>query len=324
MTSHAVLYAAVPEAVAAGLCVVPPRSDGSKRPLVDWLELQDRRPDLERLRAWYRDPTVTGIGVVCGPVSGDLEMFEAEDLDSLARFRAAMLAAGEGPLLARLDAGYLEQSPGGGVHWLYKCTPAARNHRVACRPKRPDEMTHERDRRQVLLETRGAGGYVVIAPSFGAVHPSGRPYVRLAGSFATIPTITPEERARLWAVGAELDEMPPVVLTRRPPAPPRPAGGGESPMERVNAHATWAELLEPHGWTLHRVAADGQEHWSRPGRQHTTSATATADTLYVFSSSTDFEPDTAYSKFAAYAVLAHAGDMSRAARHLAAWNRAAC
>lgn len=315
------LYEDVRSAYDAGLCVVPPLCDGSKRPLVGWLQYQNRRPDLDQLRRWYRDPALTGIGVVCGPVSGDLEMFEAEDIDSSDRFRGAMVAAGEEDLLHRLNTGYLEQTPGGGVHWLYRCSPAARNHRVACRPKRPEEMTHPKDTRQILLETRGAGGYVVVARSYGTVHPSGRPYVRLAGSFDTIPTITPDERERLWTVGAGLDEMPPVELERRPTRQRAcRAGDDETPMEWFNATATWEEILEPHGWTLHRHAGE-QEHWARPGRQHTTSATTRGGVLYVFTSSTDFAPEQAYSRFAAYAILNHQGDMSAAARHLAAWRQ---
>jgi archaellum biogenesis ATPase FlaH len=41
-----------------------------------------------------------------------------------------------------------------------------------------------------------------------------------------------------------------------------------------------------------------------------------ADLLYVFSSSTEFDADKSYSKFAAYAVLEHGGDFSKAALHL--------
>jgi hypothetical protein len=43
-----------------------------------------------------------------------------------------------------------------------------------------------------------------------------------------------------------------------------------------------------------------------------------ADNLYVFSSSTEFDPAKPYSKFAAYTLLRHRGDWSAAARQLAA------
>jgi hypothetical protein len=40
------------------------------------------------------------------------------------------------------------------------------------------------------------------------------------------------------------------------------------------------------------------------------------DRLYVFTSSTPFEPEKSYSKFAAYVVLNHGGDFAAAARHI--------
>ena len=314
------LYRAVRAAYDAGLCVIPPLNDGTKHPIVDWLRYQNERTTLDQLRGWYKSRGCTGIGVVCGPVSGDLELFEAEDVDTLDRFRLAMADADEHELLHRLDTGYLEQAPRGGVHWLYRCTPSERNKRLASRPKRPDEMRHPKDRRQVLLETRGGGGYAVLAPSFGTVHPTGRPYVLLAGGFDTIPTLTVDERARLWTVARTLDEMPPVELVTKKTGS-RTNCGSDSVMEEFNAGATWSEILEPHGWTLHRAHGDRQE-WCRPGKRHATSATAICDgPLYVFSSSTDFEPDQAYSKFAAYAVLNHGGDMAAAARTIRAWRR---
>src|SRR5262249_15028737 len=58
----------------------------------------------------------------------------------------------------------------------------------------------------------------------------------------------------------------------------------------------------------------------RPDKPNGISATtnhAGSDCLYVFSSSTQFTPDTSYTKFGAYAVLQHAGNHARAARALA-------
>jgi hypothetical protein len=59
-----------------------------------------------------------------------------------------------------------------------------------------------------LIETRGEGGYLVIAPSNGRVHPTGKPYVLRRGGLATIAEITPEEREALWALARSFDEMP--------------------------------------------------------------------------------------------------------------------
>jgi hypothetical protein len=57
--------------------------------------------------------------------------------------------------------------------------------------------------------------------------------------------------------------------------------------------------------------------WRRPGKTEGSSATTRDDGgLYVFSTSTEFEPEVPYSKFGALAVLEHGGDHSAAAAAL--------
>lgn len=85
-----------------------------------------------------------------------------------------------------------------------------------------------------------------------------------------------------------------------------------------NQTATWQEVLEPHGWT--HAGSNGEvEYWTRPGKQHGISASTNyenSDLLWVFTSSTEFEQETSYSKFAAYTLLEHGGDYSAAAKAL--------
>jgi hypothetical protein len=96
---------------------------------------------------------------------------------------------------------------------------------------------------------------------------------------------------------------------------------GERPGDVFNRHADWWDILGPHGWT--RVGERGEVTlWKRPGKcEQGCSATtnyAGSEMLYVFSSNAwPFEPEKAYSKFAAYAWLEYGGDFSAAARALA-------
>lgn len=311
------VHQAAREAHEAGLCVVPPRQDGSKAPMVHWRRYEDERPSLAQLDRWY-GAGLTGLGIVCGPVSRNTFMFEAEDDATAQRLRAEAHGSGRGYLLDRLDAGYLERTPGDGVHWLGRSSEIGRNTKLARRLKRPEEMADPGDKVKVLIETRENGGYAILAPSHGKVHPSGRPYVLLAGGFSTIPTITPAERDALYALARSLDEMPAPAPRQAPRAEPYT---GDSIADAFNARSTWAEILTPHGWSFWRSVGDN-EHWSRPGRKGATSATINeggAGVLYVFSSSTMFEPGRAYSRFGAYAVLNHAGDFSAAARAVREW-----
>ena len=79
--------------------------------------------------------------------------------DSIAQVRQIAALAGHPErgeaLVARIEAGYCEQSPKPGIHWLYRCTELAGNTKLATRPKTPEEMKHPKDREQVLIETRG-------------------------------------------------------------------------------------------------------------------------------------------------------------------------
>ena len=88
---------------------------------------------------------------------------------------------------------------------------------------------------------------------------------------------------------------------------------------------TWTELLTEQNW----ICLDGDDgdgegaHWRHPNATSVCSATLRNDRLYVYSTNTDFEPTTygnpkGYSKFHAYAVFNHDGDMKRAAKELRA------
>lgn len=87
-----------------------------------------------------------------------------------------------------------------------------------------------------------------------------------------------------------------------------------------NQTATWEEILEPDGWTKVRTNVDGEIFWCRPGKSNEVSATTNysgSELLYIFTSSTEFESNTGYSKFAAYTLLKWNGDYQAAAAELA-------
>lgn len=324
MTTQQLAYA---QAFAqAGCCVIPTRPDGSKAPAVRWQEYQHQHPTPEQLHQWFRHGGYAGLGLVCGSVSGGLEMLELEGRSAElgADLAQALADHDAGDLWARLCAGYLEHTPSGGYHWLYRVTGGdpRRNTKLARRPATPDELaTNPADRVKVLIETRGEGGYVVTAPSNGTTHPTGRAWTLLAGGPATIPSITAAERDLLHAVCAMFDQMPAAELERTAPGP-APAYDGElRPGDDYNRRATWEEILEPHGWTKARRLGRGYA-WTRPGKHPRDGFSATtdqaddADRLFVFSSSTSFDTETPYSKFAAYAHLEHDGDLAAAASAL--------
>lgn len=98
---------------------------------------------------------------------------------------------------------------------------------------------------------------------------------------------------------------------------------GDRPGDEFNRRGDWGELLTAHGWKVDRTSGE-VTYWTRPDKDRGVSATtgkckteASGDLLYVFSSNAHpFDSDAAYSKFAAYSLLAHGGDYSEAATEL--------
>jgi hypothetical protein len=343
----------------AGCCAVPVRPDGTKAPAAFWKEYQTRRPTEEQLRDWFTSGGYDGLGIICGAVSDNLEMLEFEGRAMAEghwkRFMDALGDHGMAELGDRIAGGYAEASPSGGLHLLVRVKgQARRNTKLARRPSTPDELaawkrqqqadidrekneavrarrqeTLDRVTRgeqvpQVLVETRGEGGFVVTAPSAGRTHETGKPWKLLSGGPDTIAVITEDERDALYAIASLLDEMPASDVPPNTQHSGAPAAESDEqvlrPGDDYNRRTDWADILTPHGWT--HVANFGQGRaWRRPGKNRGISATTgrnDGDNLYVFSSSTEFETERPYSKFGALALLEYGGDHAAAARALRA------
>lgn len=314
------MLAAALRAADAGLCVVPPVEDGTKRPLGNWKRFQSEVVDADQIRAWYGSGQITGLGLVCGSVSGGLELLEL-DADFYSDFQRAARALGMGSLLERIEAGYLERTPGGGWHLLYRCPTPNGNTKLAQQPG--PIGNNGRPTIDVLIESRGEGGYVVVAPSHGKVHPSGNAYSLQRGGFGSIATIANAERDALWGLARSFDRMPAMPSGEPTVEKPRgrpPAGGPRlRPGDDFNQRMTWSAILEPRGWLLVHTQGD-TGYWRRPDKSEGWSATTNhggSGLLWVFTSSSEFEPEKSYSKFGAYARLEHGGDFAAATRALA-------
>jgi hypothetical protein len=302
----------------AGCSVVPARTDGSKAPIGSWKQYQVTRPTRDEVIEWFKDGH-EGVGIITGSVSGNLEMLEAEGRavhDGLFE-QAKDLAINSGleEIWNVLVSGYVEMTPSGGLHFLYRIAdePVPGNTKVARRPGENDSV-------QVLFETRGQGGFVVTAPSQGATHPSGNPWVLLTGSPATIPMFSMEEREAIHTVFKTLDSMP--ARDSFATALLNSSQNDESkPGTDFNNRATWDEILIPVGWTK-GYTAKGHTLWTRPNKSsslgYSASSKEETGNLYVFSTSTIFEAEKPYSKFAAYAAIHHGNDFKAAARDLRA------
>jgi len=336
------IYAAARRFHDLGISTVPPRNDGSKRPVGEWKEYQQRLPTDEELLYWHQDGT-SGLGIATGRTDRadgcGTEMFEPEgravDEGVFDEFLGHIADAGLTEVWERIAAGYRERTPGGGNHYYWLCTEYSGNLKLAMRPATDAELAENpKDKYRTLLETRGKGGYSVAAPTPGSFHESGRPWAVDAGSPESTAVITPEEREAILRCARMCSKVPPGAAHENPERAKHetlrvpdgnPSGGrlGTRPGDIYNERGPdWAEILVPHGWRPDRAEDDGTRHWTRPGKAAGTSATTgnpqhEGDRLHCFTSSTEFEPGVAYSKFATYTILEHNGGWGAAAAQLA-------
>jgi hypothetical protein len=117
---------------------------------------------------------------------------------------------------------------------------------------------------------------------------------------------------------------PPAPPPSKPKQSPRPSGGNDRAGTAFSKSDTsWQDILGGDAVCVREV--DGKAYWRRPGKSERSISATTGhcrtedgrDLLYMFSSNwAPFQPNTAYDKFAAYALLHHRGDFSAAARQL--------
>jgi len=297
----------VRSAYKAGLTLLPVAEDGTKRPaLPGWKLYQQQRPTPDDMRQWNFGDRA-GFGMVAGPVSGYHESWDFDDAPTFEALLEAAAAVGLADVIQRIRDGYEDETPNRGIRWIVGYPPDVTwaDTVYARRPGRPGEKPVV-----TLIESTL---FAILAPSNGSVHPSGRPYTRRRGGFATIASYTREERVALIALARSFDQMP-----RREASAPAPGVRGDRPGDDYNRCADWRDILIPHGWTA--VGTRGPlDYWRRPEKTFGISASTNRETglLWMFTSSTSFAPDVSYTKFGAYALLDHGGDYAAAAKVLA-------
>ena len=309
----------------AGLSAIPTTAD--KRPACAWKAFTERRMSDREIEVNFA--RAEGVGIVCGKVSGNLELLDFDDKGSA--FEPWFTAIPE-YLAKRL---VVEKSPSGGRHVFYRVEGGTVEEAGYFVPG--NRKLAMKEDGHVLIETRGEGGYVKCAPSMG--------YELMSGDFLHIPTISPFEEQVLIDAAVALDERKDQkvkvegevgeVKVEGEQRNDSPISGGRgatrptneltnqpthqlttTPWDDYNERGDLTSLLERHGWK--RTKSGDNEHWERPGKNdRSTSATWNGTVFYVFSSNAwGFEPNKGYNKFQVYAALECGGDKREAARRL--------
>ncbi len=119
------------------------------------------------------------------------------------------------------------------------------------------------------------------------------------------------------------------IVTKLPTSTPNRTYVGDSVADWYSSTRSWGELLIRHGWVL--VSGDGDSDgscWRHPTASHAWSATTRHQLLFVYSTNTPFIPTDAsapagHTRFRAFAVLEHHGDLKAAARAASALRKGA-
>lgn len=250
-----------------------------KTPLVKWGKYRNRLPEDGEIRVWFSGNNSIAV------VAGKVQCIDFDEKYSAGIFGKLKRRCAENAMGALVDGLLCQCTPSGGYHLVFVCEPDERNAKLAVA-----------ENGNVAIETRASGGYFLIAPSEG--------YEIVSGSIGNIPTISPDERDELFSVARSFD-----THSREKQV----YGTSELPGDDFDTKADVPELLRSCGWTH-----VGGDYWRRPGKSRGISATLNRipNRFFVFSSSTDFEPNVAYKPWHVYAVLKCGGDFRRAAAEL--------
>lgn len=268
---------------ADGVACIP--VDADKRPkLQSWRDYMKKLPTEAEQTAWFSNGA--GIALVAGDVQC-IDVDEKYQLGLMAAFEAAVRGHGLGDVWDRC---LIQKTPSGGFHLVFRCeADPFRNMKLAAKANK-----------EVLIETRGAGGYFLIAPSDG--------YEVLQGDFEMLPVLTAAEREDLLDVARSFNRRAPREEVSHM------VSGELSPGDDYDQRVDFRGLMQAHGWTW-----TDDRHLRRPGKDRGISASwdVIPGRFWCFSTSTEFENEKLYKPYMVYAILEHGGDIKRAISELA-------
>ncbi len=191
----------------------------------------------------------------------------------------------------------IQSTKSGGYHLIYRCDKIESNKKLALN-----------EEGEVILETRGAGGYIVAHPSPG--------YEMQDGSFLDIPAIKVEQRKMMFEAAMDFDESKELKV-EKVAAKFKGKSDITPPSDDYNNTHSVLDILQTHGWEI--IKEQGQRiYLRRPGSDAPYSGNyhSGKKVFICFSSSTRFQPGKGYDAFGVYAVLEHNGDFSQAGKTL--------
>jgi len=287
---------------AHNISVIP--TDNSKRSIIPWKEYQSRIMTKQEIDRSFSFNTVSGIAVICGKVSGGLEVIDIDTKNDIGGSLYQNIVDNiPDEIMNKLK---VVQTRSGGYHMYYRCSKIEGNQKFAMRKATEVELKHTPHLSQVvLIESRGEGGYVIAPPSEG---------YKLISENKKICLLEESEREILLEILRSFNE----VIEPTSYVPKQRTGFNKKPWDDFNERCDIVALLTGHGWIF--VSENSERiYFKRPG---TTDSKTSGDfhkekrLFKVFTTSSQFEVGKGYSPFGVYTLLEHGNDPSKAAKAL--------
>lgn len=287
-----------------GINIIP--VDTHKKPFKNWKHWQTNKVTEQELWESFNQTGAENGAMVLGAVSGNLFVI---DIDSkyYHGFDAIYFSAIKEFYPELWDKLRIHKTPSGGYHIIYRTPTPGGNKKLASRLMTPEEesahrIAHPNDRTKVLskcfLETKGEGGLTNFPPSVGYS----------VFKKAPIPQLTEQEHQSLITLGSTYNQVLKVVT------PPKPTVYDndyydEDPWTHFNNSPEAEMVLEKAGWVPGKQSSQFQ-WYSRPGTKGDIHASfnKAKRVYYIFTTSTQFEPDQGYHPSTALSIIQHRGD----------------
>jgi hypothetical protein len=294
-----------------GISVIATGPD--KRAIAQWKKYQSEIASVKELEAQFSSEKAKGLAIICGAISGSLEVIDVDTkYDKTGSLFEELTAAIHDVSSSLSDRLMVIRTRSGGYHIYYRSPKVEGNQKLAQRPATAEEVKENPNEKVlVLIETRGEGGYVVAPPSDG--------YTKISGE--SIQQITEAEREALLEICRSFN----LYIQEQPkPEGARSQAGSfaVTPWEDYNTRGIdhMMELLGKHGWTT-VFNKSNKTVFKRPGNTESkTSGDYSWDLnlFTVFTTSSVFEAGKGYRPAAVFTVLECNGDFKEAARKLSA------
>ena len=166
----------------------------NKQAIFPWKVYQEQMVTNEELSRQMADNRAKGVAIICGSVSGNVEVIDIDTKYETYDLWEAIKKAIPQELFSKL---HIVKTRSNGKHLIYKCEAIEANQKLAQRlPTLEEAKNNPSIKSYCIIETRGEGGYVVAPPTEGYL-------VEQEG----INVITSDEREVLFEIMRSFNEI---------------------------------------------------------------------------------------------------------------------